>query len=76
MSIIQDNVWRLLRQMGWSSQRPTGRALERNEAEIAEWKKEMADEKRKSSRPSTCCAQRPMPEEDGRSKGYQGEALG
>jgi len=33
------HVWRLLRQMGGSSQRPTGRALERNEAEIAAWKK-------------------------------------
>ncbi len=34
------HVWKLLRQTNWSSQRPVGRALERNEAGIAEWKKE------------------------------------
>jgi transposase len=33
------HVWKLLRQLGWSCQRPVGRALERNEAAIAEWKK-------------------------------------
>lgn len=27
-------AWRILRQMGWSSQRPTGRALERDEEKI------------------------------------------
>ena len=34
------HVWRILRQLGWSCQRPTGRALERDEAKIQEWKKE------------------------------------
>jgi transposase len=33
------HVWKLLRQLGWSPQRPVGRALERNEEGIAEWKK-------------------------------------
>lgn len=34
------HVWRLLRRMGWSCQRPSGRARERDEAAIAEWKRE------------------------------------
>jgi transposase len=33
------HVWRILRQLGWSCQRPTGRALERNEEAILHWKK-------------------------------------
>ena len=32
------HVWRLLRQLGWSCQRPTGGALERDEAAIRRWK--------------------------------------
>lgn len=32
------HVWRLLRQMGFSSQRPTGRAMQRDEPAIAQWK--------------------------------------
>jgi transposase len=32
------HVWRVLRQLGWSCQRPTGRALERNEQRIRWWK--------------------------------------
>jgi transposase len=32
-------AWRILRQLGWSCQRPTGRALERNEETIQQWKK-------------------------------------
>ncbi len=34
------HVWRLLRQLGWSCQRPVGRALERDEAAIRRWKRE------------------------------------
>jgi transposase len=30
--------WRLLRRLGWSAQRPTRRAAERDEAEIARWR--------------------------------------
>ncbi len=33
------HVWRILQQMGWSCQRPTGRALERDEDAILRWKK-------------------------------------
>jgi transposase len=33
------HVWWLLRQMGWSCQRPVGRALERDEEAIERWKK-------------------------------------
>lgn len=33
------HVWRILRSLGWSCQRPTGRAIQRNEAAIQRWKK-------------------------------------
>lgn len=33
------HVWWLLGKMGWSCQRPTGRALERDEVSIEHWKK-------------------------------------
>jgi len=33
------HVWKVLRQMRWSCQRPQGRARERNERAIAEWKR-------------------------------------
>jgi transposase len=33
-----DHVWKILRSLGWSCQRPVGRALERDEAAIASWK--------------------------------------
>lgn len=33
-------AWRILRQLGWSCQRPTGRALERDEEALRRWKKE------------------------------------
>ena len=32
------HVWRILGQLGWSCQRPVGRALERNEKAIRHWK--------------------------------------
>lgn len=32
------HVWRILRQLHWSVQQPVGRALERNEALIDDWK--------------------------------------
>src|SRR5215471_13828247 len=32
------HVWRILRQLNWSVQQPVGRALERDEARIDEWK--------------------------------------
>jgi len=33
------HVWKLLRGLGWSCQRPEGRARERNEEAIRQWKK-------------------------------------
>jgi transposase len=33
------HAWRILRSLGWSSQRPVGRALERDEKAISDWKK-------------------------------------
>lgn len=33
------HVWKLLRELNWSPQRPAGRALERNEPAIEEWKR-------------------------------------
>jgi len=33
------HVWKLLRQLNWSPQRPAGRALERNEQAIDQWKR-------------------------------------
>jgi transposase len=33
------HAWRVLRGLGWTPQRPTGRALERNEAAIDHWKR-------------------------------------
>jgi transposase len=33
------HVWKILRKMGWSCQRPTGRARERDEKVIAHWEK-------------------------------------
>ena len=32
-------AWRILRQLGWSCQRPVGRALERDETNIRKWKR-------------------------------------
>lgn len=33
------HVWRILGRLGWSCQRPTGRALERDEAAIRHWQR-------------------------------------
>lgn len=33
------HAWRVLRALGWTPQRPAGRALERNEAAIRRWKR-------------------------------------
>jgi transposase len=34
-----DHVWRILHKLNWSCQRPSGRALERDERAIGRWKK-------------------------------------
>ncbi len=44
-------AWRILRQLGWSCQRPSGRALERNEEKIRQWKQQRWPELKK--RPKT-----------------------
>jgi transposase len=41
------HVWKILRRLGWSCQRPTGRALERDEKAIQRWKKERWPELKK-----------------------------
>jgi transposase len=33
------HVWRILRELGWSPQRPVGRARKRDELRIADWKR-------------------------------------
>jgi len=33
------HVWRILRSLGWSCQRPVGRAIQRNEPAIQRWKR-------------------------------------
>jgi transposase len=51
------HVWKLLRQLGWSCQRPVGRALERDEAAIRGWKKrrwpELKKKPKKKGEPSS-----------------------
>ena len=42
------HVWRILRDLGWSCQRPVGRALERNERAIRRWKRERWPEVKKT----------------------------
>src|SRR5216110_3740857 len=47
-------AWRILRRLGWSCQRPTGRALERDEEKIRLWKQKRWPELKK--RPKTRAA--------------------
>ena len=44
------HVWKILRRLGWSCQRPAGRALERDEKAIQRWKKERWPELKKRSK--------------------------
>jgi transposase len=46
------HVWRILRQLGWSCQRPAGRALERNEEKIRQWKQKRWPEIKKKPKTS------------------------
>jgi transposase len=41
------HVWKILRQMGWSCQRPAGRAVERDEPAMRRWKKQRWPELKK-----------------------------
>jgi transposase len=51
------HVWRLLGQLGWSCQRPSGRAKERDEAAIRSWKQqrwpEIKKKRKKRGEPSS-----------------------
>ena len=51
------HVWRILRSLGWSCQRPTGRATQRDEPAIQRWKKvrwpEIKKKPVKSAEPSS-----------------------
>ena len=46
-------VWRVLRSLGFSSQRPTGRAIQRDELAILHWKNKRWPALRKSARPKS-----------------------
>jgi len=41
------HVWKILRQLHWSPQRPAGRALERNEQAIQHWKRKTSPDIKK-----------------------------
>jgi transposase len=45
------HVWRILRQLNWSPQRPVGKALERDEGAIQDWKKKTWPALKKKPRP-------------------------
>ncbi len=45
-------AWRILRQLGWSCQRPVGRALERDEDKIRQWKQQRWPEIKKKPKKS------------------------
>lgn len=47
VSFHQDHIYRLLQRLGWSCQRPTGRAIERNEDAIKAWKRQRWPELKK-----------------------------
>ena len=46
------HAWRILHQLGWSCQRPTGRALERDEEKIRAWKRKRWPEIKKKPKKS------------------------
>src|ERR1700740_1699767 len=43
-------AWRILQQLGWSCQRPVGRALERDEAKVRQWKRKRGPEIKKNAK--------------------------
>jgi len=50
ISYHPSQAWRILRQLGWSCQRPTGRALERDEEKIRRWKQKRWPELKKKAK--------------------------
>ena len=49
------HAWRILRQLGWSCQRPSGRALERDEEKIRRWKQKRWPELKKTRNHRPTC---------------------
>jgi putative transposase len=47
----QPRVWQILRKLGWSCQRPTGQARQRDEAAIRDWKRTQWPTLKKTPRP-------------------------
>ena len=50
VSLTEPSVWRLLRALGWSVQRPSGQARQRDEKAIRTWKAKRWPELKKSLR--------------------------
>lgn len=50
VTLVSSSVWRLLGRLGWSVQRPTGQARERDERAIRTWKTKRWPELKKSRR--------------------------
>ena len=50
VTLVPSSVWRLLGRLGWSVQRPTGQARERDERAIRRWKAKRWPELKKSLR--------------------------
>ena len=46
------HVWKILRQMNWTLQRPTLRAKERDEEKIRQWKTQIWEEQKKTLKSS------------------------
>lgn len=53
-----DHIYRLLQQLGWSCQRPVGRALERDERAIRRWKRQRwpAIKKKRAAKTAGSCS--------------------
>ena len=50
VSLVPSSVWRLLGRLGWSAQRPTGQACERDDRAIRAWKAKRWPELKESLR--------------------------
>lgn len=50
VKLTEPSVWRLLGSLGWSVQRPTGQARQRDEKAIRSWKARRWPELKKSQR--------------------------
>jgi transposase len=50
VTLVPSSVWRLLGRLGWSVQRPSGQARERDEGAVRTWKSKRWPELKKSLR--------------------------